>query len=122
MNSVEKLRSLERRIESENESDRWAAAAELSEYVFEQPDLIWPMVPRLGSSEVEDIRQAIATNALEHILERHFEAFFPALESEISKGNENLRDTLRLCWKFGESLEPSRARRWEALVSRLETK
>ena len=71
------LRTLEDGLASGSESDRWAAAAELGEFVFEHPDSVWPLVLRFGSSDVEDVRQAIATNVLEHILEHHFDSFFP---------------------------------------------
>lgn len=112
------LSALNHQLQIGSESERWAAAAELGEYVYEHPAEVWPLVLRHGSSEVEDMRSAIATNVLEHILEHHFDKFFPLLEQEILKGNENLRATLRLCWKFGQSLDPARARRWEALSAR----
>jgi hypothetical protein len=61
------------------------------------------LVVRFGSSDVLDVRQAIASCALEHILEHHFEMFFPRLEGEIRGGNGNLRDTLKLSWKLGRA-------------------
>jgi hypothetical protein len=118
MQMLEDLQLLERRLESDLETERWSAAAALGEYVFEYPDRAWPLVVRFGSSDIEDTRQAIATCVLEHILEHHFEAFFPLLEAEIAKGNENLIDTLQLCSKFGQSLEPSHTERWESFLAR----
>lgn len=111
-----------RRIRDGNESDRWAAAAELSEHVVSNSDRIWPTVLELASSDVEDIRQAVATNVLEHILEHDFDRFFPLIESEVKRGNENLRDSVRLCWKFGQSLDRRRSERWDALVERHQKK
>lgn len=114
----EDLQGLERRVEAGDDSDRWAAAAQLSEYVADHPDRIWPMVLRLASSQKDDVRQAVATNVLEHILEHHFDKFFPLIEADVQRGNENLRDSLRLCWKFGQSLDRSRSKRWDRLVER----
>lgn len=122
MGTLESIKSLQQRLQSDNESDRWAAAAELGEYVIDHPDDIWPIVLRLASSEIEDVRQAVATNVLEHLLEHHFEKFFPLIESEIKGGNQHLRDSLKLCWKFGQSLDASRSDRWDSLLRKTRTK
>jgi hypothetical protein len=117
------LRDLEeigRAFASNDEQERWSAAADLGEYVFDQPQQVWPLVLRFGSSEIEDARQAFATCVLEHLLEHHFDVFFPLLQSEIEKGNDNLADTFRLCWKLGQSLDPARLQQWEFLRSRLQ--
>ena len=118
MKSAKSIAELERELESRDEAVRWAAAAELGEYVVDHPERVWPIVLRFGSSETEDMRQAIATNVLEHLLEHHFDRYFPLLEQEINRGNELLRDSLRLCWKLGKPLDSSRLARWNALTSR----
>jgi hypothetical protein len=59
-------------LASISEPERWAAAA--TEYVYTDPDRIWPLAIRFGSSDILDIRQAIASCVLEHVLEHHFDA------------------------------------------------
>ena len=109
---------LARRMELGDETERWNAAAELGELVFEAPEQAWSAVLHLGSSPNEDIRAAIATCVLEHLLEHYFDIFFPRLEAAVDAGNEWLADTLRLSWKLGQAQEPSKAARWDALLGR----
>src|SRR5262245_26384413 len=113
------LALIERGLASDTEQEKWSAASDLGEFVFDHPQQVWPLVVRFGSSEIEDTRQAIATCVLEHLLEHHFDTFFPLLESEITKGNKNFADTFRLCWKLGQSLDTERLQRWEFLLSRV---
>jgi hypothetical protein len=115
---VKDLEGLKQDLESGDVSKAWAAAAELGEYALDCPEKVWPLVIQFGSSSEEEMRQAIATCVLEHVLEYHFDEYFPLIEAEGSKGNLDFVDTLRLCWKFGKSLEPSRAKRWETFLSR----
>lgn len=106
-----RIAALEAGLISADNAGRWSAAAELSEFVVEYPDLLWPLVVRQGSSEHEDLRMAIATCVLEHILEHHFDEYFPKLESAIRSGNAALKRTLARCWKFGDSEVPSNSER-----------
>ena len=108
------IKILERALASSDDKARWAAAAELGEFVYSEPDLLWPIVLKHGSSPDEDLRAAVATCLLEHILEHHFDAFFPKLKIEILKENSNLRNTLELCWKF--NLTKVQVARWEKLL------
>src|SRR5690242_12677743 len=122
MNEVHPLPDLEtikRQLASSSEKDRWAGAADLGEYVFARPEQAWPLVVEFGSSALEDMRAAIATCVLEHILEHHFDTYFPMLVSEIEQSdNHYLADTLSYCSKFGQAREFSRATRWDSLIAR----
>lgn len=99
---------------------RWEAAAAAGEYVYDAPDDVWPIVVEYGSAKDEDTRQAIATNILEHLLEHHFDRFFPLVEEEVQAGNDRLADTLRLSWKLGLSTESGNSQRWDSLLSQTE--
>lgn len=96
---------------------RWEAAAAAGEYVYDAPDDIWPIVLKYGSDVDEDVRQAVATNILEHLLEYHFERFFPLVEAEVQAGNTRLADTLCLSWKLGFSTQRDNSQRWDSLLS-----
>jgi hypothetical protein len=107
---------LERDLISDVEPTRWKAAADLGKLVESAPESLWPLVLRHGSSEDEDLRSAVATCILEHLLEYHFDKFFPKLEAEITEGNVNLRDTLAVCSKFGQAELPQNASKWDLLL------
>ena len=111
------FRILERELASRDESRRWAAAAELSEFTKKAPAALWPIILKHGASNDPDLRQAVATCLLEHVLEYHFDRYFPLLEKEIEKGNINLRDTFSSCWKFGQSEKRKNSKRWDRLLN-----
>jgi hypothetical protein len=75
------LKTIRQQLSSDDEKERWRGAADLGEYVFDHPEEAWPLVLEFGSSAVEDTRSAIATCVLEHILEHHFDVYFPVLGS-----------------------------------------
>ena len=117
--SLPDLNTIRQQLCSDVEGERWAGAADLGEYVFDHPEKAWPLVLEFGSSAVEDTRSAIATCVLEHILEHHFDVYFPMLALEIEKKRSGLlADTLSPCSKFGQAREYSRAMRWDSLLSR----
>ena len=120
------MRQLNRKSLAEIDSDlktselRWEAASHLAEYLDDPPSDVWKLILTHGSSDDEDLRSAIATCVLEHLLEKFFDQYFPLLESEVRNGNRNLMKTLKLCWKFGESERPLNSDRWDQLVRSLE--
>jgi hypothetical protein len=65
---------------------RWQAIIAVGECIEDDPEPIWPFVRRWGSTEDEDLRMAIATCLLEHLLEHHFDRFISRVE-EAAHGN-----------------------------------
>jgi hypothetical protein len=104
-------------LRSTVEKERWAAAEAAGQLVSDRPRAVWNLVVAHGASEIEDVRSAVATCMLEHLLEEHFEEYFPLLEREIRAGNIMLGDTLRRCWKLGQAELGANADRWDKLVS-----
>lgn len=104
-------------LSSSDEKTRWAAAQAAGELIAQTPWDVWRLVLRHGISKNEDTRAAVATCMLEHLLEDHFDTFFPLLETQIRNGNYLLGDTLRRCWKLGIAELPDNAERWDRLVS-----
>jgi hypothetical protein len=90
----------------------------VGDFVENEPEVIWPFVLKWGSHEDDDVRQAIATCLLEHLLEYHFDLLFPRVE-EAARANSWFAKTTVQCWKFGEAEEPSRAARFERLRSEI---
>ena len=56
---------------------RWQAAIALGEFCQTDPEAIWPLTVKWGSSNDADVRAAVGTCVLEHILEYHFSTYFP---------------------------------------------
>lgn len=92
---------------------RWQVLLDVAEYVRSHPDDLWPFVRQWGSSEDDDVRAAVATCLLEHLLEHHFERVFPLVETAVQ--DPLFADTFCLCWKYGQSELPANAARFDAL-------
>lgn len=108
---------IEEGLRSADERRRWAAAEAAGELVSTRPRFVWSLVVAHGSSAEEDVRAAVATCMLEHLLEEHFDEYFPLLENEIRAGNLLLGDTLRRSWKLGQAEDPERSAQWDKIVS-----
>lgn len=67
-----------------------------------------------GSHEDEDLRAAIATCLLEHLLEHHFDTIFPPVE-KAAKENQLFEDMFCGCRKFGQSEVQKNAERFDRL-------
>jgi hypothetical protein len=103
----------------EGETDpRWQAVIAVAEFIEAEPEAVWSFILRWGSSEDQDLRMAIATCALEHLLEHHFDAFISRVE-ETARENRLFARTVSSCWKLGQSEEPDRAARLDRLNSSL---
>lgn len=107
---------LDAALSGTDDSVRWSAATELSDYAEENPDFIWPLVIKHGSSSDGDLRSAIATCALEHILEHHFAEYFDRLADAMAQRNSKLALTFGCCWKLGEARLADNAQRWDDLL------
>jgi hypothetical protein len=106
--------AIERDLASSDEDTQWQAAIRLGDYIEHHPEAVWLVLARWGCSDDGDTRMAMATCVLEHLLEHHFATFFPRVE-ELSKLNMNFGDTVRSAWFFGQSEEPVKRVRLQAL-------
>lgn len=87
-------------IEDVDNNCRWQSLIIIGEYINNYSDEIYNIIIKYGSSEDEDMRAAIATVLLEHLLEKDFKKYF-SLYKNISKNNLLLLDTLSICWVNG---------------------
>jgi hypothetical protein len=90
----------------------------IGQFVEREPDAIWPFVLRWGSHEDEDLRSAIATLLLEHLLEYHFDLIFPQVKVA-ARRNEWFARTTAQCWKFGQAKDPQRSALFDDLCAEL---
>jgi hypothetical protein len=93
---------------------RWQAIIKIAEFIQEEPEAVWVFILRWGGHNDEDLRAAIATMLLEHLLEYHFADFFPRVTIAVQE-NALFGDTFRRCWKLGQSNEGGNAEHFERL-------
>jgi hypothetical protein len=97
------------------EDPRWQAIIAVGRFVRTEPEAVWAFVERWGKHANDDLRAAIATCLLEHLLEYHFDLVLPRVERQVSK-SKRFADTLRLCARFGQAEMPRNAARVDRLL------
>lgn len=97
---------------------RWQAIIAIGEHTESEPAAVWEFIQRWGVHSDDDLRMAIATCLLEHLLDYHFDAFLPRVE-ELALTSPLFRATFLHCWQMGQSAEPGNAERFLALRDRL---
>ena len=109
------LERADRELAAADEHRRWQAAIAVGQLCDSDPEAVWPLVEKWGSSADEDTRTAIATCVLEHILETHFDPFFAKTAILVRQGNVNFADTFYRCWRMGEANDPANAAKFDRL-------
>ena len=93
---------------------RWQAIIDVGEYIESGPELIWEFVAQWGTHPQDDLRMAIATCLLEHLLEYHFDLIFPRVRA-LAGANALFADTFSHCWKFGQAELPGPSAKFDEL-------
>lgn len=96
---------------------RWQAVIAVGEHIETDPEEVWAFVQRWGVHRDEDLRSAIATCLLEHLLAHDFEAFFPRVR-RAARASRLFADTFLRCDKHGQAEEPANARTFDRLQGR----
>ena len=109
------LKMIDRALESRSQRARWQAAIALGEFVASDPERVWPLVVKHGSRRHADVRMAIATCVLEHLLELHFNTFFSRIENT-AQSSFWFANTTGSCWQMGQAELPRNASRWRSLI------
>lgn len=105
--------------ESEAPRDpRWQAVIRVGAFVETEPEAVWEFTRRWGRYPDEDLRTAVATCLLEHLLEHHFRDYFTWVE-ELVLADPLFADTFGRCWAMGQAEEPGNAERFAALQERV---
>jgi hypothetical protein len=100
---------------------RWQAIIALEEFIPSEPDAVWEFIRTWGVHQEKDLRVAVATCLLEHLLEHHFAVYFPRVE-ELAFAEPLFADTFLMCWKFGQSEIPANSARFDALSLQLRSR
>lgn len=91
------------RLMGDEDSDvRWQACIAIGEWIGTTPNRVWEAVLAYARSPHEDVRDAVATVLLEHLLEQDFDGFAAKCRNEIRSSDDLFLDTLRRCWAFNE--------------------
>ena len=93
---------------------RWQAVIAVAKFIETNPQEVWQFIRKWGAYKDDDIRSAIATCLLEHLLEFDFETFFPKVEIGV-KESLLFGDMFCGCSKFGQAEEPVNAKRFDVL-------
>jgi hypothetical protein len=97
---------------------RWSAIIWVAEFAETDPDELWAFALKWGSSPDADLRQAVASCLLEHLLEFHFATLFPKVAAA-ARTDSRFADTFIGCWEFGQTKEPTNAAQFHALKEEL---
>jgi hypothetical protein len=79
---------------------RWQALIAIGQFLETAPEVVWDVIREHGSSADADMRAGIATVLLEHLLDDHFDQFYPQVRRE-AKRSPRFADTLSTCWFDG---------------------
>ena len=97
---------------------RWQAIIAVAEFIEDEPEAVCSFAERWGQHPNEDLRVAIATCVLEHLLEHHFDLVFPRAE-RLARSSRRFAQTVAMCWRFGESEHPANAAKLDELLREL---
>jgi hypothetical protein len=100
---------------------RWQAIIAVGNFVETDFEPVWSFVERWGKHPDDDLRSAIATCILEHLLEHHFDLIFQRME-RLARSNPCFAEMIGWCALFGQSELPENASRLHRLVKGLESK
>ena len=97
---------------------RWQAIIDVSNHIQQHPDEVWRFTRKCGAHANEDLRMAVATCLLEHLLEYHFDRVDP-LVSEACRKSRRFAWTLSMCFEFGQTCDPPNRNRFRALQNEI---
>ena len=93
---------------------RWQAIISIADYLESQPEPIWQFITRWAPYPDDDLRDAIATCLLEHVLDRHFERYIAVVEEAVRR-DRGFAATFTRCGQFGQSELAGNAERFDRL-------
>ena len=79
-----------------------------------QPEAVWEFTHRWGKHSQADLRVAVATCLLEHLLEHHFELLFPRVRRAAVE-SPRFANTFEMCWQLGQAKRSENAARFDRL-------
>ncbi len=119
MNIAQTIRKAERVLPGKPASEgrldpRWQAIIDVGKFIQEQPDQVWQFTRKWGAHSSADLRSAVATCLLEHLLEYHFDRIFP-LAADACRQSSRFAETLSICGEFGQTTQRGNVERFRRL-------
>ena len=97
---------------------RWQAIIRVGEFMESEPQAVLQFILKWGQHAQWDLRAAIGTCLLEHLLDDQFDELFPPIRQAALKSKQFAR-TFEMCWWNGEAKLPKNAARIERLKKEL---
>src|SRR3974390_3650245 len=76
---------------------RGRASIAVADHIEVYPDEVWRFTRKWGAHPNADLRTAVATCLLEHLLEEHFDQIFPLVSEACTRG-KCFSDPFSSCW------------------------
>ena len=118
INDAEKVLPGTKAPDDDYNDPRWQSIIAVGEYIETDPNEVWQFILKWGKHPEPDIRMAVATCLLEHLLEYHFNEYFLLVKKEC-KHSKRFADTFQSCWAFGQTEEPENIAAFKALQDEL---
>jgi hypothetical protein len=99
---------------------RWQALIVIGEFLKQDPALVWPVIRIHAVSKDDDMRTAVATVLLEHLLEYHLSRYWHRVRRAALTESPLFADTLSRCAHFG--LAQPHSREIRSVVARAKAK
>lgn len=94
---------------------RWQAIIRVGEFIESNPDEVWEFALKWSKHPQADLRAAVSTCLLEHLLEHHFAEIFPRVR-EAARTSRRFAEAVGMVFYFGEAEEPANRRRLAKLI------
>jgi hypothetical protein len=75
---------------------RWQAIIDVGEYLGSEPEHIWTFIEELHDIQDQDLRAALATCLLEHLIEDHPQ--YRVRAEQLAAQSPEFRRMLEMCW------------------------
>lgn len=98
---------------------RWQAVIGVGKYIENHPLDVWRFARKWGAHANKDLRAAVASCLVEHLLERHFEQIIPLVEAACGE-SKRFADTVAMCWEFRQTETTENQRRFRRLLRRIQ--
>jgi hypothetical protein len=90
-------------IGDQSEHCRWQATIVVGEFIPVFPDRVWDIIVEWCPTKDADLKDALATVLLEHLLAFEFDVYFARVVARARRGDKAIIDLLSRCWPFGRA-------------------